>query len=148
MAAHGSTLDLAERRACALVLNIGVSILSWMRKHYVLNKRIVPVERHNVISLVLLFASGIAWFVSVDSIDAAQMPLQVTSAVFATLLAWLAKTVIVNETYEVRRYQLWALPLEFATEVLRQAQVWLLVDSVVVPVCTGGRSADTRSVAR
>ena len=116
---------------CALGLNLSVAFFSWLRRHYVLNKRILPIQRHNVISFGLLIFSGLAWYISIDAIDSDSMSLQVTAGVFATLLSWLAKTVIVNEAYVVYRFQYVALPFEFATEVLRQMQVWLLVNSVV-----------------
>ena len=118
-----------ERRTNALLLNLSVAVLSWIRRHYMLNKRIFPLRPFSRQALVMLLASGITWWISIDAIET-NVALQICAGLVATVFTWFAKCIIVNERYyPIEPVQYAALPFQFFTEVLRQIQIWLLVDA-------------------
>ena len=95
-----------------------------------LNKRIFPLRSFSRQSFGILLASGITWWISIDAIDS-NAALQVCAGLVATIFTWFAKCIIVNERYfPIEPVQYAALPFQFFTEVLRQIQIWLLVDAV------------------
>ena len=124
-----ATASRWERRTNALLLNVSVAVLSWIRQHYMLNKRIFPLRSFSRQSFLMLLVSGITWWISIDAIDS-NAALQVCAGLIATVFTWFAKCIIVNERYfPITPVQYAALPFQFFTEVLRQMQIWLLVDA-------------------
>ena len=91
-----SSMSLFERKTIALCINVALSFISWSRRHYILNKCIRPIHRHQMVSLAYTIFAGFLWWISTIAIDG-NILLQLASGLIATIMSWYGLIIIVNE---------------------------------------------------
>ena len=118
------------RRTIALALNVFISFIAWNRRHYLLDRKIYPLCRHQVYSLAYTIFAGCLWWISTIAVDE-QILLQLAAGFVATIMSWYGLVIIVNHrTGPVSRRQVVSLLYYIVTDVCVQLQTRLLLANI------------------